>query len=442
MRTVHLKILIVAMATLLCSRSYANTSFQIYQDKDEIICSEYYSHKEVFRAQNPSDVVEFAIKQISGGNGGVIRIGAGTYEIDRPLTLASNTQLRGDGIATKLKFAGDEPMEGGIQVSQADAVTISNLALLPSEGSRVDAGIIVDASGLCRIEDVYVIGFQKYGIWLRNNTFLSRIDGCSVAGNHLSNIYLDKLSKGGRFGDFIPNLITHCMILGGGKGIEANNSIVTHIIGCMIHQTAGIGIHLHSISNSILISGCRTFQVRDDAVVVEDTDELNINGNIFSWHEGHGIRVRNAAWGTISGNEIIDNGSYNPGTADQKTKVEELPEDFEEKNGILLSNVTGYHVGGNTIFNWGVCPKMKYGIEEDALSYNNIISNNNINYFEQEGVHSSGTGTLVSDNISEGKTPYTKVKKLTNKQDAKATDTFILQSFQTELTEEFLNLIK
>lgn len=119
-----------------------------------------------------------------------------------------------------------------------------------------------------------------------------------------------------------------------------------------------------------------------------------------------------------------------------------MPEGYEGKVAILMKNVTGFHVGGNAIFNWGVCPKMKYGIEEDSLSHNNNISNNNINYYAVKGVKSSGTGSIITDNISEGEIPYTRLKKDVDKQKGRTFNTVILQSYQTELTEEFINGLK
>jgi len=442
MKPILLKIYFLLLVSFMINTGFASSSLMVYTENGQTICRDYFNRREIFSSKDVTSVILFALDQTNKNGSGSIHLAAGVYEIDQPLIVSKNTRVHGEGIATKLKFGSSQSMEGGIIVEKADGVTISDLSVLPMDGGQIDAGIIVDNSGVCTINNVYAIGFRKFGIWLRNRTFLSRIDGCTVAGNNMANIYLDGLSKDGRYGNFIPNQITNCMIFGGGKGIEARNALVTHIIGCMIHQTNDIAIHLHSISNSILISGCRTFQISNDAVVVEGTDELNVSGNIFSWHEGHGLVVENSAWGNISGNEFTDTGSFNPEVKDQTLTIEELPDGFEGKDAILLKNVTGYHVGGNTIFNWGVCPKMKYGIEEDSLSHNNIISNNNINYFEMGGVKSSGSGTLTTNNLSEGEIPYTRIKKFPDKMTERSFKTHVLQSYQTELTEEFIKLLK
>ena len=437
-----LKISFLFIVTFILNTGLAASNLLVYTDNGVTICKDFYSQKQIYSNKDATKTIRFALDHVNENGGGSIHMAAGLYEISEPLVIGNNIKFEGDGIATKLKFVSSTLMEGAIMVKNADGVMITDLSVMPAEGIEVDAGIIVDNSGLCKIVNIYVFDFHKYGIWLRNRSFLSSIDGCTVGGNKIANIYLDGLSKDGRYGNFIPNLITHTMIIGGGKGIEARNALVTHIIGCMIHQTNDIAIHLHSTSNSILISGCRTFQISNDALVIENTDELNVTANIFSWHEGNGIVIKNSAWGNISGNEFTDTGSFNPGTRDQTSGIEELPVGFEGKVAILMKNVTGFHVGGNAIFNWGVCPKMKYGIEEDSLSHNNILSGNNINYFALKGIKSAGTGTLILNNISHGEIPYTRIKMDEDKEKGRTFDTKTLQSYQPELTTEFINSLR
>ena len=115
-------------------------------------------------------------------------------------------------------------------------------------------------------------------------------------------------------------------------------------------------------------------------------------------------------------------------------------DDYELKNGILLQNVIGYHVGGNAIFNWPVCPKMKYGIEEDEYSINNTICGNNINYYELEPVKSNGEGTVVENNRGLGEIPYVSLQRREDRTLTNFTPK-IIQSFETELTEKYIKLL-
>lgn len=425
---------------LLAFNMKASSSYVIYLEGDIGICKEEYTGKVIKREKDHGALISYCLSLLNEQKGGKMTLAAGTYKIDRPLFIGKNIHVDGDGNATKLIFSGTKKVESALIIKEADGVKITNVSILNKDGN-VDTGIIVDNSGSCNMKDLSVIGFPKYGIWMRNRTFLSTIDGCTLAGNQVSNIFLDSLRKDGRYGDFLPNIVSNNMIFGGGKGIESRNSLLVNIIGCSIYQTNGAGIHLHSVSNSILVSGCRTFQITGDAVLIEDTHELNVSSNIFCWHTGHGLSVKNASWGTISGNEFIDNGSYNSGVKNNSATFQAIDnDDHESKNGILLKNTMGYYVGGNAIFNWPVCPKMRYGIEEDEESDNNVIIGNNINYYQLDPVKSNGKGTVTGNNIGVGEVPYLTLQRLKDRTITNFSPK-IIQSFETELTEKYIKLL-
>jgi hypothetical protein len=184
-------------------------------------------------------------------------------------------------------------------------------------------------------------------------------------------------------------MISDLTIYGGGHGIECNYAIVVNITGCQIFQTKGYGIYLHTVSNSVLVTGCRTFQIEIDAILVEDSHEINISGNIFCWHRGHGLILKNVTWGTITANNIIDSGVR--------------AGDGVERNGIVMSEETrSIQVTGNAIFNWGDQVPMMYGIVEGEKCSLNTIAFNNINFFTKDAVLSGGKGTLIKDNQVKG----------------------------------------
>jgi hypothetical protein len=277
------------------------------------------------------------------------------------------------------------------------------------------------------VRDVAVARFEEYGIWVRNNAFLCQIRGCSVAGNGVANLYFDNLARGPH-GDFVPNLATHCTIYGGGQGIDCSRAIVLNIVGCVVYQTGAAAYHVRNTSNSVVISGCRSFQITGPAVLVEESHEFNLSSNIFCWHTGHGVEVRGCNWGTITGNEIIDSGSYNPGTPDTVTRVTDLPEGVPLHNGIELKHTQGYTVTGNAVFNWPVAPHMEVGIHEGASCVNNTIVGNNVNYYTRAGIVAEGRGTAVATNTCYRDEPY---------QSPQGVGTTV-QSFQRELTDAFV----
>src|SRR6266542_3382251 len=125
----------------------------------------------------------------------------------------------------------------------------------------------------------------------------------ALAGNGRANLYLDTL-RAGQYGNFVPNLVTNCLIYGGGKGIECHRAIALNIVACAVHQTHGAAYHIHSRSHSVAISGARSYQISGDAVLVEDSHEFSLSGSVLCWHTGHGVAARDACWGTIAGNSV------------------------------------------------------------------------------------------------------------------------------------------
>ncbi len=411
--------------------------YEIYKSDQVTVLRERFSGEKLLESANDSEVFEYCLDQLKRENGGRLDIGTGEFRIDRTMEPGSNVTVSGQGKFTRLVFTGEENAEYGILIKDVRDVEIVDLMVI-SRNQTVRSGIVVENSGSCYVRDSKIIGFAEYGVVFRNNTYLSRVEGCELGGNTVANIFLEELAKEGKFGDFLPNTLSGNTIVGGGKGIEAKRAIVANIIDCTIYQTHNTGIHLHSVSNSVLISGCRTFQITGHAVHVEDSDELNVSSNIFCWHTESGIVVENSAWGTISANEFIDNGSFNPNELNNTVTVDEITDTIELKDGVILRNVSGYSIGNNTIFNWGVCPKMSNGIVEDELSYQNIISNNTINYFENQAIDSRGSQSIVKDNLHRASVPYTQLKNENDKTIRKVSKIKIIQSFDKDMIKEYL----
>ncbi len=379
------------------------------------------THEVIYQSTSASAVIQWANDTLAG-DGGEIKINRGRFVLDEMVCLGDNVWITGSGRGTKLLINSVT----GLLAKGVKGVEISNLGVIAAD-EKAQAGIVLDASVDSKIRDVLAAGFSGYGIWVRNNSILCSVQGCSLAGNRLANLHFDHLERGDH-GDFIPNLASHCMIYGGGKGIDITRSIVLNVVGCVVYQTGDIAYHVRNTSNSVLISGCRSFQITGPAVAVEDTHEFNLSSNVFCWHTEEGVRLKNCNWGTISGNEVIDTGSYNPGTRDTTTKFSDIKIDIPLFDGISLENCQGFTVNGNAIFNWPVCPKMHAGIRLDEKCFKNNIVGNNINYYEMTDVLSEGIETVVANNVGYGDKPF---------QSAEAVGTTI-QSFYPKLTDDFI----
>jgi hypothetical protein len=384
-----------------------------------------FTRQPVAAGRDAGAVIQAAVDAAAPG-GGEVRLAAGRYPVAAPVKMRSHVRLHGGGRGTRLIAAGSE---AAVLCEGLDGAEVAGLALLPAERGKTRAGLVMDACGDCQATNLFAGGFGEHGIWLRNHAFLCTIRGCSAAGNGQSNIFLDTLAEKGRSGEFIPNLVADCMVYGGGEGIETRRTIVANIVGCCVFQTHGTGFHIHSESNSVVINGCRTFQVGKYAVLLEDTDEFNLSGNIFCWHLEDGVVIRNARWGSVCGNEIIDTGSFNSGAPDRSATWDTLPGGLPPFSGLKLVNVHGYNITGNTIFNWPVCPPMEYGVYEDEACFKNSIVGNNINFFTKQDVLSKGSESLCANNVGFGELPHQRRGGL---------QTFF-QTFQTNLTRQFID---
>ncbi len=389
--------------------------FKVYTD---------FTRELVGEAARADEAIQGAVDALAG-LGGVATLGRGIFPLTQPVRLADNVHLRGSSRGTRLRVTPENREGVGLICSTVQGARISDLSITGGNAEASVAGIVVEDAMNCQVRDVFAAGFGQYGIWVRNNSFLCEVSGSTLAGNRRANLYMVDMDMG-RYGDFVPNLVSNCIIYGGGKGIECSKTIVLNIVGCAVYQTGDVAYHLHSRSNSVAVTGCRSFQIIGPAVLVEDTHELNLTGNIFCWHTDHGVIIRDCFWGTISGNNVIDSGSYNTGAKNFTEKMADAGADAPNMNGIRLEGARGFNVTGNTIFNWSVCPPMRDGIHEDADSFNNTITGNNVNYYEEEAVHAEGKDTEVRNNVGYGDRAY----------DGMSTE--FMQTFRPDLTARFI----
>lgn len=345
-----------------------------------------------FSTPSADEAIQKAVGSF-GGLGGEVLLHRGRFELNRQINLPAGVTLRGKGAGTSLWIGKQHDTGVAVFAEGVQDVTVADLSIMSDRGAP-STGVVFDSMGTSVVRDILCVDLSEYGIWIRNKSFLCEVRGCKVGGAGKSGIFLDHLTRGGRGGDFIPNLVANCIVYAGGVGIETSEAIVANLVGCEVFQTRGPGFHLHSASNSVLISGCRTFQIQDDAVRVENSHELNISSNIFCWHLGHGIVLKDVTWGTIAGNEVIDTGSVN-----QDFPANQYPSSLKLMNGIYLISTSGVGVTGNTIFNWPVAPPIGHAILEEGSCRNSVIVANNINY-ARVGVQSDGKGSQTANNVA------------------------------------------
>lgn len=341
---------------------------------------------EVIAEGEATSVLTAALAALPPG-GGEVRLAAGEFRLTGPLVVGSRVALRGAGRATRLIAAG--AAESAIELNQADGALLSDIAVVAAEGEAAPAiGITLTGCGDCRVTGVFVKGFARFGLLVQKGSFLNRIECCAVAGCGEANYKFFQLGKDGRGGDYLPNLAQGCTAYGGGVGFAVEATLVLNLVGCMVHQAKSHGFHLWSHSNSVLLSGCRTFQVGGNAVLVHDSNELNISSSIFCWTRDHGILLRKVSWGVVSGNNVIDAGVR--------------AADGGRRDGIRLAEGSeGLQITGNALFSWGDQVPMAHGVFEDETCRHNAVRGNNLNFYrESEGFVTAGSGSSAGENVA------------------------------------------
>lgn len=407
----------------------------IYQHDGETIAVDEVSRARLLGGRSPAAVIQDALDQVGRHGGGEVRLASGTYLLDRPLRLAERTVLSGRGPGTVVGATETFAGEAAIVVEAVRGAGVRQLTVSALIGAQLDNGVILRRSPQTALENVAVGGTAGAGFIIEQNSILTQARGCIAAGNARCG-FLFRQNYRGPYGDFVPVAAHDCLVYGGGKGFEFDNAIVVNVTGSSVYQTRGPAFHLHNMSNSVLISGCRTFQIGGDAYVSEESNEINVSGNIFCWHEGVGIRLRRVCWGTISGNNIIDTGSYNPDAPDLSVSFAQVGERAKPVEGMSFEETRGVVVSGNAFFNWHVCPPLAHAIREDAASADNTYVGNNLNYLAGEPIVAAGSGTTVANNTVHAERPHVHYygrQQLLPPHDQK------VQSFQPELTRRLIS---
>lgn len=337
-----------------------------------------------------TDVLQAAIDRLAP-SGGSLTLLSGEFPLERTLRLRSRVSLRGSGRSTRLTLHSADANGVAVLGDQADGAEVANLTVVSSEAGRELAGIVLRNCGDCRITGTFAKDFGGAGVEISDNSFLCRVEHAVSAGCGAGFRALN-LARHGRGGDFVPNLIIGCQAHGGGIGFAVERALVVNLVGCIAYQTAGHGFHLWRRSNSVLLSGCRTFQVGGNAVRVDDSHEVAITGNIFCWTREENLILHRVSWGTVSGNNFIDAGVRAP--------------DGVSRTGVVLEKqCRGITVTGNNIFNWSDQPPMLWGLTEDGTGANNVVAANHINFCTQGDLR-VGAGTSSIGNAAQVSPAY------------------------------------
>jgi len=358
----------------------------------------------VFKTKDAAQAIQWAIDKCSP-YGGSIELEAGNYVIEKTIFVRKNIWLKGQGEKTILYAKNSSDMGACIRMENAPQARVSDMKLV--QAGNVPTGIEICKSTTGKVVNVEIDGFKNYGVDFiqelpgninrgKVTSSLVEVRECTIAN---SGVNINIPRNGGYVGRMVPNLISGNIIIGGGTGIVCK-AICTALIDNIIVNTKGTGIVLDE--NSILTTGNILYRCGGSAVAAFDgkqyfhfhlaydrqdnnnNKECNITQNFIVEPRGHGIEV-SEQWGTVSGNVIVNSGFGNG-----------------QRYGIWLhEDSESYCVYKNRIYNLDNSYPMQYGIREAGL--NNIIAENTISGFRNQGVLSKGDKTVIKENTTKNK---------------------------------------
>lgn len=359
--------------------------YLVHKDGDQIIARSQYDREVLLRSGSAEEVLQEVCDRLGEQGGGEVVVGSGLYIIERPIMLPSRITLRGRGRATVFKLGGENAeSDGKLFVADGeDHLTLTNFSCQGITSHSSSAAIEFRGVGLSTVENVYARDFSGYGFRIRENSFAVKLKNNTTSGNGRAGTLIQdtRWSRGGRFS---PNKIVGCYSYAEeGHGFEFRGAICQDIVSSVVYLAKGHGMYMHDKSTSNLISGCRIFMGYKNGITIESTHEMNISSNICGWNRGHNLELNHCVWGTVSANEFIDAGGRG-----------------EPHYGIYMHRGTkAMQVSDNAIFNWWDNQIMKGGIYESEDCLENQITDNVINYYEEEAVFSAGEESVDDFNL-------------------------------------------
>jgi len=239
---------------------------------------------------------------ITAQSGDVICLRAGTYSLDRELSVANhqNITIRGVGDTRDdvvLDFAGQEIGDDGVTVT-ADGFTISDLTIKNTPGN----GIVVHAdTSLFKNIKVFwdagsVVDNGAYAVY-PNDCSRTIVEDSEIIGAADAGIYVGSCEYA-----IVRNNTVHANV----AGIEIENSRYADVYGNTVYDNTA-GILVFTLPN-LRIKEVREVLVRDNTIYENNRDNFAEKGSIVSFvPKGLGMLTMGAKQLEIRDNTFTDN---------------------------------------------------------------------------------------------------------------------------------------
>lgn len=240
-----------------------------------------------------SRAIQLAVDAVAARGGGIVRLGAGTFEMVGPVRLASNVTLEGSGPATILHKS------AGVRTHFVVDADYGMLEITVEDPAGFTAGTGIELS-----DDPH------NSAWDVSTAVVTAVDGPVL--------YLDTPTVR----DYLAEqngVVTNAFSLVEGVGVEnvrianlvidGNRATNDYINGCR-----GGGVYLHKAKNCI----------------IEGVHVRNFHGDSFSWQTTEGVTIRNC--------EASNGGGlgFHPGTGADGTLLEDSVAHDNDEDGIFL----------------------------------------------------------------------------------------------------------
>jgi parallel beta-helix repeat protein len=295
--------------------------------------------------------------------GGVIRLPAGTFEINEPLRISQeDVLLAGSGTATHIKNVNtdgkpaieiDNPKRKETPRSVLWRVSLQNMRITGNEKSG--DGIVAHHINEIFLHGVTVSYHGKNGIWLDNCYEDPRICDCLITYNKASGVALDGCHDivvvGNQFEENLDALVckdSFNLCMTGNNlddhlrhGVVIENTYGSVVSGNMIEECKGIAIILDRDCYGITLSSNVIAHEIEGGIDLRDAHGCAVSANTFTLVKKDALRIgpgsnRITVTGNNFSNSFIGDGAQKRAKNDQ------------EASGIVLRGTSDINITGNS----------------------------------------------------------------------------------------------
>jgi len=335
-------------------------SYVVYRENDTYYADACFKGGTDYSGADASTVIQAAIDALTHG---IIFLKAGSYELTSPsLTLKSNITLQGEARKrnTYLFVKYGENFDTIVVPSGQVNVEIKNLDIRGARDYSTSGSGINITDSVVLIKNVRVSAMVDYGLYMTGACSGSYIIDSSFSDNGKANMYFYTVSD-----TFISRVFA-----GGGPGdcIEiryGGNLRFTDVSAYL--SSDGDGIHA-LYTNDVIFTNCHVGNNKLDGLAFGGSGTRGNNNKVIG-----GTYYNNGRWGIVVGETATNRDTLIIGAT-----IRNNDQDQTSRDGIAIFSALRTKVIGCSIYDDQATPTQDYGIDEDTIATDTIITNNHL----------------------------------------------------------------